>query len=262
MDVDLALGFASHYSKIETMDCLVEEGNAVAFLSPLMRAAERGCVQVVEWFVKRGCREMELCLAVTAATSSSRVEIAAYLLPHVPRAVLAALSVEILKAAGERSGGSFNGVEYLLKSDFLGDPVSTYSVADTVAKSEDESVPLELKTFLQEHWSEAAFKQGVKESRDNFLNFMRVLKIGESGIRLKDLPAPLRVAIAYMPLYRGCVKAGGRLLSQKLRGQLVEAVKQLQGFDVDTEEVYKGHHQLMAVLEHHLPIFLVKGSSH
>ncbi|XP_013634233.1 PREDICTED: ankyrin repeat protein SKIP35-like [Brassica oleracea var. oleracea] len=262
VDVDLALGFASHYNKIETMDCLVEEGNAVAFLSPLMRAAERGCVQVVEWFVKRGCREMELCLALTAATSSSRVEIAAYLLPHVPRPVLAALNAEILKAAGERSGGSFKGVEFLLKSDFLEDPVATYSAADTVAKSEDESVPLELRSFLQEHWSEAAFKQGVKESRDNFMNFMRVLKIGESAICLKDLPAPLRVAIAYMPLYRGCVKAGGRLLSQKLRGQLVEAVKQLQGFDVDTEEVYKGHHQLMAVLEHHLPIFLVKGSSH
>ncbi|CAN7021026.1 unnamed protein product [Brassica oleracea var. botrytis] len=168
----------------------------------------------------------------------------------------------ILKAAGERSGGSFKGVEFLLKSDFLEDPVATYSAADTIANSEDESVPLELKTFLQEHCSEAAFKQGVKESIDNFMNFMRVLKIGESGICLKDLPAPLKVAIAYMPLYRECVKAGGRLLSQKLRGQLVEAVKQLQGFDVETEGVYKGHHQVMAVLEHHLPIFLVKGSSH
>lgn len=264
VDVDLALGFASHYSKIETMDCLVEEGHAMAFLGPLMRAAERGCMQVVEWFVKRGCREMELCLALTAATSSSQVEIAAYLLPHVPRPVLTALSIEILKAAGERSDGSLYGVEFLLKSDFLGDPVATYSVADTIAKSEDESVPSELKSFLQEHWSEAAFSQGLKESRENFMNFMRVLKIGESAIRLKDLPGPLRVAVAYMPLYRECVKAGGSLLSQRLRGQLIEAVKQLQGFDVvDTEEVYKGHqhHQLMAVLEHHLPLFLVKASS-
>ncbi|CAF2094162.1 hypothetical protein HID58_017097 [Brassica napus] len=264
VDVDLALGFASHYSKIETMDCLVEEGHAMAFLGPLMRAAERGCMQVVEWFVKRGCREMELCLALTAATSSSQVEIAAYLLPHVPRPVLTALSIEILKAAGERSDGSLYGVEFLLKSDFLGDPVATYSVADTIAKSEDESVPSELKTFLQEHWSEAALSQGVRESRDNFMNFMRVLKIGESAIRLKDLPGPLRVAVAYMPLYRECVKAGGRLLSQRLRGQLMEAVKQLQGIVVDTEEACKGghHHQLMAVLEHHLPLFLVKASSH
>ncbi|CAL9236843.1 unnamed protein product [Arabidopsis halleri] len=262
VDVDLALGFASHYSKIETMDCLVEEGHAIAFLGPLMRAAERGCMQVVQWFVKKGCREMELCLALTAATSSSQVEVAAYLLPHVPRPVLTALSIEILKAAGERSGGSLHGVEFLLKSDFLGDPVATYSVADTIAKSEDESVPSDLKSFLQEHWSEAAFNQGLRESRENFMNFMRVLKLGESAVSIKDLPAPLRVAIAYMPLYRECVNAGGRLLSQKLRGQLVEAVKQLQGFDVDTEEVKKGDHQLMVVLEHHLPLFLVKASSH
>ncbi|KFK37227.1 hypothetical protein AALP_AA4G230300 [Arabis alpina] len=260
VDVDLALGFASHYSKIETMDCLVEEGNATVFLGPLMRAAERGCLQVVQWFVKRGCREMELCLALTAATSSSHVDVAAYILPHVPRPVLTALSIEILKAAGERSGGSFDGVEFLLKSDFLDDPVATYSAAETIAKSEDESVPSELKSYLQEHWSEAAFNQGLNESRENFMNFMRVLKLGESAIRLKDLPAPLRVAIAYMPLYRECVKAGGRLLSQKLRGQLVEAIKQLQGFEVDTKEVNNGH-QLMADLEHHLPLFLVKASS-
>ncbi|CAN8286551.1 unnamed protein product [Cochlearia groenlandica] len=263
VDVDLALGFASHYSKIETMDCLVEEGNAIAFLGPLMRAAERGCLQVVEWFVKRGCREMELCLALTAATSSSQVEIAAYLLPHVPRHVLTALSIEILKAAGERSGGSLYGVEFLLKSDFLGDPLATYTVADTIAKSEDESVPSELRLFLQEHWSEDAFNQGLRESRENFMNFMRVLRLGESAICLKDLPAPLRVAIAYMPLYSECVKANGRLLSKKLKGQLVEAAKQLQGFDVvDIIEVNKGgHSKLMAVLEHHLPLFLVKASS-
>ena len=119
-----------------------------------------------------------------------------------------------------------------------------------------------LKSFLQEQWSEAAFNQGLKESRENYMNFMRVLKLGESAISLKDLPAPLRVAIAYMPLYRECVDAGGRLLSQKLRGQLVEAATQLQGFDVDTEEVKKGHHQLMTILEHHLPLFLVKASLH
>ncbi|KAG0493217.1 hypothetical protein HPP92_004211 [Vanilla planifolia] len=84
VDVDLALGFASHYGKIRTMECLVEEGNAVAFLGPLMRAAERGCMPVVQWFVSRGCRDMELCLALTAATSSSQVEVTAFLLPHVP----------------------------------------------------------------------------------------------------------------------------------------------------------------------------------
>lgn len=46
LDVDLALGFASHYSKIGTMECLVEDGKADSFLGPLMRAAERGCIEV------------------------------------------------------------------------------------------------------------------------------------------------------------------------------------------------------------------------
>ncbi|XWS60036.1 hypothetical protein CRYUN_Cryun08bG0173600 [Craigia yunnanensis] len=137
VDVDLALGFASHYCK-GTMECLVEEGNAMSFLGPLMRAAERGCMQVVQWFVKRGCRDMELCLALTAATSSSQVDVAAYLLPHVPQHVLTALSIEILKAAGERSGGSLHGVAFLLHSDFLGDAAATYAIADSIARSDDE----------------------------------------------------------------------------------------------------------------------------
>lgn len=258
VDVDLALGFASHYGKIGTMECLVEEGNAMAFLGPLMRAAERGCIQVVDWFVKRGCRDMELCLALTAATSSSQVEVAEYLLPHVPQHVLAALSIEILKAAGERSGGSLDGVAFLLSSDFLGDPAATYAVADSIAKSDDEAVAPELRSFLREHWSEAAFSDGLRQGQEHYLNIVRILKWGESPVCLGDLPGPLRVAIAYLPLYRECVKAGGCLLSQRLRGQLVEAAKRLDG--VVLEEVNQGR-ELLAVLEHHIPPFLVNASS-
>ncbi|NP_001312809.1 ankyrin repeat protein SKIP35-like isoform X1 [Nicotiana tabacum] len=258
VDVDLALGFASHYGKIGTMECLVEEGNAMAFLGPLMRAAERGCIQVVDWFVKRGCRDMELCLALTAATSSSQVEVAEYLLPHVPQHVLAALSIEILKAAGERSGGSLDGVAFLLSSDFLGDPAATYAVADSIAKSDDEAVAPELRSFLREHWSEAAFSDGLRQGQEHYLNIVRILKWGESPVCLADLPGPLRVAIAYLPLYRECVKAGGCLLSQRLRGQLVEAAKRLDG--VVLEEVNQGR-ELLAVLEHHIPPFLVNASN-
>ncbi|XP_016510021.2 ankyrin repeat protein SKIP35 [Nicotiana tabacum] len=258
VDVDLALGFASHYGKIGTMECLVEEGNAMAFLGPLMRAAERGCIQVVDWFVKRGCRDMELCLALTAATSSSQVEVAEYLLPHVPQHVLAALSIEILKAAGERSGGSLDGVAFLLSSDFLGDPAATYAVADSIAKLDDEAVAPELRSFLREHWSEAAFSDGLRQGQEHYLNIVRILKWGESPVCLGDLPGPLRVAIAYLPLYRECVKAGGCLLSQRLRGQLVEAAKRLDG--VVLEEVNQGR-ELLAVLEHHIPPFLVNASS-
>ncbi|RWR96701.1 ankyrin repeat protein SKIP35 [Cinnamomum micranthum f. kanehirae] len=254
VDVDLALGFASHYCKIGTMECLVDEGNAIAFLGPLMRAAERGCMQVVKWFVERECRDMELCLALTAATSSSQVGIATYLLPHVPQHVLAALSIEILKAAGERSGGSLDGVAFLLRSDFLGDPAATYAVADSIARSDDENVTPELRAFLREHWSEAAFADGLKCGQDHYVNVMRILSRGESPICLKDLPAPLRLTVAYLPLYRECVAMGGRLLSQRLRGQLVEAVRRVGDGLVD--KASQGR-ELLAILEHHLPPFLV-----
>ncbi|KAJ4968288.1 hypothetical protein NE237_014989 [Protea cynaroides] len=254
VDVDLALGFASHYCKIGTMECLVEEGNAIAFLGPLMRAAERGCMQVVQWFVQRGCRDMELCLALTAATSSSEVGIASYLLPHVPQHVLAALSIEILKAAGERSGGSLDGVAFLLHSDFLGDPLATYAVADSIARSDDEAVAPDLKAFLQEHWSEAAFLEGLRHEQDHYVNIMRILRWGGSPICLRDLPGPLRVAITYLPLYRECLAVHGRLLSQRLRGHLVEAARRLGGVPVD--EASQGR-ELLAVLEHHLPLFLL-----
>ncbi|CAN4076974.1 unnamed protein product [Withania somnifera] len=258
VDVDLALGFASHYGKIATMECLVEEGNAMAFLGPLMRAAERGFMEVVDWFVKRGCRDMELCLALTAATSSSQVEVAQYLLPHVPQHVLAALSIEILKAAGERSSGSLDGVAFLLSLNFLGDPAATYAVADSIAKSDDEAVAPELRSFLREHWSEAAFSDGVRQGQEHYWNLVRILKWGESPVCLRDLPGPLRIAIAYLPLYRECVKAGGCLLSQRLRGQLVDAAKRLDG--VVLEEVNQGR-ELLAVVEHHLPPFLHNASN-
>ncbi|XP_021774725.1 ankyrin repeat protein SKIP35-like [Chenopodium quinoa] len=253
VDVDLALGFASHYGKINTMECLVEEGNAMAFLGPLMRAAERGCLPVVQWFVGRGCQDMELCLALTAATSSSQVEVASYLLPQVPQHVLTALSIEILKAAGERSGGSLEGVAFLLRSDFLGDPTGTYAVADSIARSEDDSVAPELRTFLREQWSEDAFTDGLLQGQEHFVNMVRILNRGESPLCLGDLPPPLRVAIAYLPVYRESVKAGGCLLSQKLRGQLVEAVRRLGGGLLgDASQC----HELLAVLEHHLRPFL------
>ncbi|XP_020575529.1 ankyrin repeat protein SKIP35-like [Phalaenopsis equestris] len=253
VDVDLAFGFASHYSKIGTMECLVEEGHAAAFLGPLMRAAERGCMPVVQWFINRGCRDMELCLALTAATSSSQVEVTAYLLPHVPQHVLAALSVEIIKAAGERSGGSLDGVAFLLQSNFLRDAAATYAVADSIARSDDEAVARELKAFLQEQWSEEAFFVGLRSGQDDYVNFMRILRRGESPICLRDLPAPLMMAIAYLPLYRECAEASGQLLPQRLRGQLVEVAARLTNGAVNRGSQ---SYELLAVLENHLPVFL------
>ncbi|WOL11248.1 ankyrin repeat protein SKIP35 [Canna indica] len=255
IDVDLALVFASHYYKIGTMECLVDEGNAVDFLGPLVRASERGCMQVVKWFVNRGCGDMELCLALTAATSSSQVGVSAYLLPHIPQHVLAALSIEILKAAGERSKGSLDGVAFLLRNDFLCDPAATYAVADSIARSNDEAAAPELRAFLAEHWSEAAFAEGLRLGHDHFVNFMRIRRRGCSPICFTDLPAPLVTTIAYMQLYRECMDASGKLLSQKLRGQLVEAVHRVDGRQVDNN--IQAKEQLLGILEHHLPHFLL-----
>ncbi|WOL02404.1 hypothetical protein Cni_G11123 [Canna indica] len=254
VDVDLALGFASHYCKIGTMECLVEEGNAGAFLGPLMRAAERGCLQVVQWFVDRGCRDMELCLALTAAASSSQVGVAAYLLPHIPHHVLAALSVEILKAAGERSSGSLDGVAFLLQNDFLGDAAATYAVADSIARSNDEAVAPDLRAFLKEQWSEEAFIEGLNYGQNHFVNLMRILRRGGSPFCLKDLPPPLVTAIAYLPLYKECRDAGGPLLPQKLRGQLMEAATRVGGRPVDKNCQAR---ELITILEHHLPTFFL-----
>ncbi|CAM6101915.1 unnamed protein product [Calypogeia fissa] len=260
LDADLALGFASHYCKISTMECLVDEGNAEAFLGPLMRAAERGCMEVVQWFVERGCRDMELCLALTAAASSSRVDIADYLLSHVPRHVLQTLSAEILKAAGERSGGSLKGIAFLLQADFLNSPESTYRIADGIAKSEDEAVTPELRSFLQEEWSEEAFLRGRTVGQAHHLNVMRALKRGCSPLHLQELPLQLQVTVAYLPLYKECSAARGVILSQWLRGQLVEAAVRLcAGSRVPSEEtiVKSSKAALLTILESRLPGFLL-----
>lgn len=264
LDVDLALGFASHYGKIGTMECLVDEGNAEAFLGPLMRAAERGSMQVVRWFVERGCKDMELCLALTAAASSSRVDIAAYLLGHVPRHVLQTLSAEILKAAGERSGGSLKGIAFLLQADFLNNSEATYKIADSIAKSDDEAITPELRAFLQEEWSEEAFLRGRLLGQAHHLNVMRALKRGSSPLHLQELPLQLQVTVAYLPLYKECMASSGVILCQWLRGQLVEAALRLSaGHMCSAEEIFLKYSKraLLAILESRLPGFLLAGPS-
>jgi len=261
LDVDLALGFASHYCKIGTMECLVDDGNAEAFLGPLMRAAERGCMEVVQWFVERGCKDMELCLALTAAASSSCVDVVAYLLSHVPHHVIQTLSAEILKAAGERSGGSLMGIAFLLQADFLNNAEATYRIADTIAKSEDEAITLELRSFLTEEWSQEAFVKGRVLGQAHHLNVMRVLKRGCSPLHLQELPVQLQVTVAYLPLYKECVATSGVVLSQWLRGQLVEAALRLNpGGLQPPEEIFLkfSKYELLSILGSRLPGFLLQ----
>ncbi|XP_058069319.1 ankyrin repeat protein SKIP35-like [Magnolia sinica] len=259
VDVDLALAFASRFCKISTIECLVVEGNATDFLGPLMRAAGKGCIQVVKWFVERGCTDMDLCLTLTAAASSSRIEVIDYLLPNVPHHVLSTLCIELIKAAGEQSSDSFVGIGYLMRSNFLRDPEATYAAADCVAKSEDETISPELRAFFHDTWSEDAFLRGRRFGQDHYANVMRVVKRGLSPLSLQDLPLSLQVAIAYLPLYRECIEAGGPLLSQWLRGQLVEAAWRLGkgSFDNIEQVIWRTRNDLLAVLECHIPVFLL-----
>ncbi|KAG8071092.1 hypothetical protein GUJ93_ZPchr0006g45535 [Zizania palustris] len=253
VDVDLALVYASHYCKFETMECLVDEGNATSFLCPLVKASEHGCLQVVQWFVNRGVSDIEMCLAVTTAASSGHFVVASYLLAHIPRHVLEALSIQILKAARGQGSGSFEGVAFLLRSNFLNDAAATYAVADSIATMRPMDVPQDLVDFLKEQWSQAAFVEGVGAGEEHFVNITRVLRRGTSPIHLPDLPEPMVLAIAYLPLYRACTSARGQLLPQRLRGELVEAIGRLRK-SADTES---HGNDLLPVLEHHLPSFVI-----
>lgn len=253
VDTDLALVYASHYCKFKTMECLVDEGNVSSFLGPLIKAAERGCLQVVHWFVSRGVSDIEMCLALTTAASSGHFVVASYMLAHIPQQILEALSTQILKAARGQGSRPLDGVTFLLRSNFLRDAAATYEAADIIATGGTNGELPDLVAFLKEHWSQDAFAEGVSAGEMHFVNVMRVLKRGASPICLEDLPPEMVLGITYLPLYRECLSAGGQLLPQRLRGELLEAVHRL-GEPVGPESQGK---DLVLALERHMPSFLV-----
>jgi len=144
-----------------------------------------------------------------------------------------------------------------LQADFLKNPEATYKIADSIAKSEDEAVTSELRTFLLEEWSEEAFLKGRLLGEAHHLNVMRALKRGSSPLHLQELPLQLQVTMAYLPLYKECVSSSGVVLSQWLRGQLVEAALRLN--ECATEDIYMtfSKHELLSILESRLPGFLL-----
>lgn len=253
VDTDLALVYASHYCKFKTMECLVDEGNVSSFLGPLIKAAERGCLQVVHWFVSRGVSDIEMCLALTTAASSGHFVVASYMLAHIPQQILEALSTQILKAARGQGSRPLDGVTFLLRSNFLRDAAATYEAADIIATGGTNGELPDLVAFLKEHWSQDAFAEGVSAGEMHFVNVMRVLRRGASPICLEDLPPEMVLGITYLPLYRECLSAGGQLLPQRLRGELLEAVHRL-GEPVGPESQGK---DLVLALERHMPSFLV-----
>lgn len=252
VNTNLALYIASEYSNINTMECLVTEGHAASFFRPLLMAARNGCMPVVQWFVKRGCADMELCYALTAATSCNRLAIITYLLQCIPQHMLSLFGFELLKSVGEERPNSFEGVNFLISSDFLGDPLTTYTFTNTVATSDEEDITPELRAFLLEHWSVAALTEGMRAGEDHYVNMMRILRRGRSDICLRELPPPLVIAIAYLPLYKECLASSGSLLPQRLRGELVVAARRLSNWAVDEMSLKR---ELLKILQQHMPCF-------
>lgn len=112
-----------------------------------------------------------------------------------------------------------------------------------------------------EEWSQEAFVKGRVLGQAHHLNVMRVLKRGCSPLHLQELPVQLQVTVAYLPLYKECVATSGVVLSQWLRGQLVEAALRLNpGGLQPPEEIFLkfSKYELLSILGSRLPGFLLQ----
>lgn len=89
------------------------------------------------------------------------------------------------------------------------------------------------------------------------LNVMRALKRGSSPLHLQELPLQLQVTVAYLPLYKECLASSGVVLSQWLRGQLVEAALRLNRCSTEEGFLKFSKHELISVLESRLPGFVL-----
>ncbi|KAM2483491.1 hypothetical protein ACFX1W_041115 [Malus domestica] len=117
------------------------------------------------------------CIAffLMLCTIGNQADVAAYLLHQLPDDLLAQLSFNILKATSRVGGvNSLKGVAFLLGSNFLGDPATTYIVTDTFARSgDDDDANLEQRAFLQEHWSEEKRKKKKEKKRLSLMEYYK-----------------------------------------------------------------------------------------
>lgn len=101
----------------------------------------------------------------------------------------------------------------------------TVAAADSLASQ--ESTRPELRAVLQEHWTSEAYERGRDEGRRHDLNYALAAYMGDSALRLRELPVELQVVIAYRGLFERCSESGGLILPQRLKGELVVAVGSL-----------------------------------
>jgi hypothetical protein len=171
------------------------------------------------------------CLAITDpyvvlafATAFRQTAAIRYLLDIIPKPVNVRPMMEAFKTAASENIGP-EGVLFLLHLNFLDDAKATLQAASMVAELEDTTP--DLKLWLQEEWSKEAYNEGVQTGSSHYLNLMRVIKLGQGHLCIRELPAQLQAAIGYLPLYKDCCKTPGTLLSQRQKGELVEALHHL-----------------------------------
>jgi hypothetical protein len=171
------------------------------------------------------------CLAITDpyvvlafATAFRQTAAIRYLLDIIPKPVNVRPMMEAFKTAASENIGP-EGVLFLLHLNFLDDAKATLRAASMVAELEDTTP--DLKLWLREEWSKEAYNEGVQTGSSHYLNLMRVIKLGQGRLCVRELPAQLQAAIGYLPLYKDCCKTPGTLLSQRQKGELVEALRHL-----------------------------------
>ncbi|KAJ7537209.1 hypothetical protein O6H91_12G102600 [Diphasiastrum complanatum] len=209
---------------------------------------------VLELLVECNCLSITDPYVVLAfATAFRQTAAVKYLLDIIPKPVNIRPMMEAFKTAASENIGP-EGVLYLLHLNFLDDPKATLRAATMVAELE-HTTP-ELRDRLREEWSQEAYNVGAEEGSRHYLNIMRIIKRGQSRLCVRELPLQLQVAIGYLPLYKDCYRTPGSLLSQRQRGELVEAVRHLyRGSSTVTEvDVHKADKtKLLALLGAFLP---------
>lgn len=225
--------------KFLLIDCGIKDLSVTVTTLPAFQAARLNVLlPVVKCFLELQCFEAAY-VYLDMSITFCQMDTIRYLLSVIPQPVDTTSLVQAVRAAASNTRGpprGPQGVLCALHSNFLFNEASTMAEAAVLAElpKTDQSV----KMSLRSEWSQQAFEAGVQAGQRHFLNWMLVKKHTLSPLRIGELPLELQVAIGYLPLYKDCSNTVGTLLSQRQRGELVAALRQLyQGSGKLTEPV-------------------------
>ncbi|KAG0568300.1 hypothetical protein KC19_6G010700 [Ceratodon purpureus] len=225
--------------KFLLIDCGIKDLSVTVTTLPAFQAARLNVLlPVVKCFLELQCFEAAY-VYLDMSITFCQMEAIRYLLSVIPQPVDTTSLVQAVRAAASNTRGpprGPQGVLCALHSNFLFNEGLTMAEAAVLAElpETDQSVRMSLRS----EWSQQAFEAGVQAGQRHFLNWMLVKKRTSSPLRIGELPLELQVAIGYLPLYKDCSFTPGSLLSQRQRGELVAALRQLyQGSRKLTESV-------------------------